>query len=165
MKRLLSLLILGPILFAQDAGMVLRTSVNYNTQKSTLQLTDDQRQQVDDLSRQAQQATQAGRHGDALRSLYQGMAVMRNLPWTPAYEFASSLQGKLDHALLEPGAQVTVSLAPLYATPRAAGNKLTASLALVALSKDNPARKPLGAPLAVDPAAAPFTTRVALPEA
>src|ERR1019366_1119682 len=152
----------GLVLSAQDAGMVLRTSVTYNTEKATLPLTDDQRRQADELSRQAQQANQAGQYGDALRFLYQGLAVMRNVPWTPAFEFVSSLQGKLDHAIVEPGTPVTVTLTPLYATPRAANIKLTASLVLVPVKKDGPAQKPLGAPVAVDPAAAPFTTRVAL---
>jgi len=32
---------------------------------------------------------------------------MRNVPWTPAFEVASSLQGRLDHAIIEPGKQVT----------------------------------------------------------
>ena len=35
----------GLVLSAQDAGMVLRTSVTYNTEKATLPLTDDQRRQ------------------------------------------------------------------------------------------------------------------------
>jgi poly(3-hydroxybutyrate) depolymerase len=154
----------GLVLSAQDAGMVLRTSVTYNTQKATLPLTGDQRRQADELSREAQQASQAGKYGDAIRSLYHGLAVMRNVPWTPAFEFASSLQGKLDHAIVEPGAQVTVMLAPLYASPRAADIKLSASLILVPVTKDGPTQKPLGAPAAVAAAAAPFTTRVALPE-
>src|ERR1035441_5447343 len=154
----------GLVLSAQDAGMVLRTSVTYNTQKATLPLTGDQRRQADEFSREAQQASQAGKYGDAIRSLYHGLAVMRNVPWTPAFEFASSLQGKLDHAIVEPGAQVTVMLAPLYASPRAADIKLSASLILVPVTKDGPTQKPLGAPAAVAAAATPFTTRVALPE-
>src|ERR1039458_2362296 len=154
----------GLVLSAQDAGMVLRTSVTYNTQKATLPLTGDQRRQADEFSREAQQASQAGKYGDAIRSLYHGLAVMRNVPWTPTFEFASSLQGKLDHAIVEPGAQVTVMLAPLYASPRAADIKLSASLILVPVTKDGPTQKPLGAPAAVAAGATPFTTRVALPE-
>ena len=91
-----------------------------------------------------------------------GLAVMRNVPWTPAFEFASSLQGKLDHAMVEPGAPVTITLAPLYDSPRAAKTKLSASLVLVPVKKDGPGQKRLGAPVAVESAAAPFTTRVAL---
>src|SRR5437660_8277261 len=61
MKCLL-LLVFGAGLSAQDAGMVLRTSVTYNTQKATLQLTEAQRKQADELSREAQQANQAGKY-------------------------------------------------------------------------------------------------------
>lgn len=138
--------------------MVLRTSVAYNTQKATLQLTDDQRRQADDLARAAQQANSAGKYGEALRSLYQGMALMGNAAWTPSFEFAASLQGKLGHAIVEPGSEVTVTLTALYPTPRAAGVKMSASLVLL------PAQKPLGVPVPLDPAAANFATRVALPE-
>ena len=74
--------------------MVLRTSVTYNTQKATLPLTDDQRHKADELSREAQQSNQAGKYGDAMRSLYQGLAVMRNVPWTPAFEFATVAAGQ-----------------------------------------------------------------------
>jgi hypothetical protein len=74
------LLASGLILSAQDAGMVLRTSVTYNTQKATLPLTDDQRRKADELLREAQQSNGAGKYGDAMRSLYQGLAVMRNVP-------------------------------------------------------------------------------------
>ncbi|HXA49932.1 MAG TPA: PHB depolymerase family esterase [Candidatus Acidoferrum sp.] len=166
MKRSLSAvafpLVLGSVLFAQDAGMVLRTSVTYNTQKATLTLTDEQRRQAEELARQAQQANQAGKYGDAMRSLYQGLSVMRNMPWTPALEFASSLQGKLDHAIVEPGAAVAVTLSPLYDSPRAAEAKLTAACFLIA--KTGSATKAFGTPVAVDPAG-PFTTRLILPEA
>jgi poly(3-hydroxybutyrate) depolymerase len=154
----------GLILSAQDAGMVLRTSVTYNTQKATLPLTDDQRRRADELLREAQQSNGAGKYGDAMRSLYQGLAVMRNLPWTPAFEFATSLQAKLDHAVVEPGAQVNVKLAPLYAGMRESDLKLNASLFLVPVKKDGIAEQPLGSALTVTPAAAPFTARVALPK-
>ncbi len=170
MKRLLLpvaialVLAFGLVLSAQDAGLVLRTSVTYNTQKATLPLSGDQRRQADELSREAQQASQAGKYGDALRSLHHGLAVMRNVAWTPAFEFASSLQGKLDHAIVEPGGQVTVTLTPLYASARAADLKLSGSLVLVPVSKDGPGEKPLGGAVAVAAAAVPFTTRVALPE-
>ena len=61
-------LVPGLVLSAQDAGLVLRTSVTYRTQRNTLQLTEAQQKQADDLARQAQAATQAQNYGDALRS-------------------------------------------------------------------------------------------------
>ena len=144
----------GIVLSAQDAGMVLRTSVTYNTQKATLPLTDDQRRRADELLREAQQSNGAGKYGDAMRSLYQGLAVMRNVPWTPAFEFATSLQVKLDHAIVEPGAQLGLRLTPLYTSTRDSAVKLSASLVLVPVKKEGLAEQPLGGPLTVTPAAA-----------
>ena len=118
-----------------------------------------------ELSREAQQANQAGKYGDAMRSPYQGLAIMRGVQWTPAMEFATSLQGKLDHAMVEPGAQVRVTLTPLYSSPRAASVKMSAlTKSCRPAKKDGAAPKTLGAPIAVDPAAAASTTRVTLPD-
>src|SRR5436190_431024 len=133
----------GFVLFAQDAAMVLRTSVSYGTQRASLKLTDDQRSQVDDLARQAREATQAQKYGDALRFYYHGTAVMRNTPWTPALEFAASLEGRLDHAMLEPGKKVTATLKPLYSSP-AGETKFTVSVFL--------GEQSLASDLAIDPA-------------
>ena len=157
--RLLRLLAVPAlVLSAQDAGLVLRTSVTYRTQRATLQLTEPQQKQADDLARQAQQATQARQFGDALRAYYHGLAVMRNQEWTPALEFASSLDGALDHAVAEPGVHLTVSLKPYYTTPRAAGTHMTASAVL------QPGGQAVVAGRAVDPATLPFTMPVNLPE-
>src|SRR5215469_5702550 len=110
--RIFGIIFLAPalVLSAQDAGLVLRTLVTYRTQRATLQLTEAQQKQADDLARQAQQATQARQYGDALRAYYHGLAVMRNQEWTPALEFATSLESALDHAMVEPSARITVSL-------------------------------------------------------
>jgi predicted esterase len=151
----------GLVLQAQDAGMVLRTSVTYRTQRNSLQLTDEQRQQADQLGREAAQAGQAGKYGDAMRAYYHGLAVMRGNEWTPAVDFASSLQGHLDHAVVDPGKPITVTLSPLYSNSGTAA-KLTASVVLVPLKKDGGAEKSLGSAMVVDPAATPFSTTVKL---
>ena len=51
-----SLILTAGLVLAQDAPMVLRTSVTYRTQRNTLALSDEQRQQADQLSRDAEQA-------------------------------------------------------------------------------------------------------------
>jgi predicted esterase len=158
----LTAVVAGLVLYGQDAGMVLRTSVTYRTQRNTLQLTEEQRQQADQLAREAAQAGQAGKYGDAVRAYYHGLAVMRGVAWTPGYEFAASLQGHLDHAIVDPGKPVTVTLSPLYKSP-ATPAKLTASLFLVPLKKDGAAERSLATGIAVDPLATPFSTRVGLP--
>lgn len=157
--RFFRIFILAPalVLSAQDAGLVLRTSVTYRTQRASLQLSEAQQKQADELAHQAQQATQAGQYGDALRAYYHGLAVMRNQEWTPAFEFASSLEGALDHAMLEPGARVTVSLKPYYPSQRAAETQLTALVVL------QPGGQTVGSGQTVDPSALPFTMPITLP--
>lgn len=135
--------------------MVLSTSVGYNTQKATLALSEEQRRQADQLGRDAQQAGLAGKFGEALRDYYQGLAVMRNVPWTPALEFASSLQGKLDHALVEPGKKITLTLTPLYKTQRTPG-PMTASIYLVPVKKNDSVEQGLDTALPIAPESLPF---------
>src|SRR4051794_36292598 len=111
-------LVLYAQLYAQDAGMVLRTSVTYRTQRNNPQLSDEQRQMADQLAAEATKASQAGKYGDAIRAYYHGLAAMRGVPWTPANEFAAALQGHLDHAIVDPGKQITITLTPLYECTR-----------------------------------------------
>jgi hypothetical protein len=148
----------GLPVYAQDAGIVLRMLVGYRTQRATLQLTDAQKQQADELARQAQDATRAQKYGDALRYYYQGLAVMRNAEWTPALELATSLQGRLDHALLEPGKPVTIELKPLFTSPHGAEVNMTASVYLM------PGAQSLGPKQSVDSKALPFKAPVTVPE-
>ncbi len=146
----------------QDAGMVLRYSVGYNTQRASLPLTEDQRKEAGRLDQQARRETAAGRFGEALRRYHEGTAVMRGVPWTPAVELASSLQGRLDRAMVEPGHQITVSLSPLYPIERAAEEKLGAAVFLVPAAGGEQRNLPPPAP--VDPARLPFTTKITVPE-
>ena len=139
--------------------MVLRTSVGYRTQRNSLTLTDEQKQQADQLAREADQANRAGKYGDAIRAYYHGMAVMHNSPWTPAIELASSLQGKVDHAVAAPGETVTVSLSPLYQTA-ADGIKMTALVALVPPRSSGGSEKVIASDVPVN---LPFSTKVTLP--
>jgi predicted esterase len=155
----------GLVLSAQDAGMALRTSVGYNTQRASLQLTDEQRKEAERLGQEAQRAAQAGKFGDAMKDYHQGLAVMHNVPWTPAYELASSLQARLDHGLVEPGKAVNITLAPLYTDERTNAIKMTASIVLMPAKAGAAEEKPLASGLKLDPAALPFTTRVNLPSA
>ncbi len=140
--------------------MALRTSVTYRTQRNSLTLSEEQRQQADQLAREAEQASRDGKYGEAIRAYYHGLAVMRGVAWTPAFEFASSLQGRLDHALAAPGDPVTITLSPLYATS-ASGVKMTAAIALV--GRGGAPEKSLGPDVALNPASLPISTRVSAP--
>src|SRR5579863_6255832 len=145
----------GLVVNAQDAGLALRTSVGYNTQKASLPLTDEQRKEADRLGQEAQRAAQARQYGDAMRDYNQGTAVMRNIPWTPAYELAVSLQGRLDHAMVEPGKAISVTLTPLYSDEREKGLKVTAALALVPAKGNDADATTLASSVKLDPAALP----------
>ena len=149
--------------WAQDASLVLRTSVTYRTQRNSLTLSDDQRQQADRLARDAGQAGNGGKYDEAIRAYYHGLAVMRGVAWTPAFEFASSLQGRLDHAIAAPGDTVTVTLTPLY--KGAEGTKLAASAALVVPQRNGAggSEEELTAGLKVDSSALPFRAQVKIP--
>ena len=144
--------------------MVLSTSVGYNTQKASLPLTADQRKEADRLGEQAQQQNRARQYADAMRSYQEGMAVMHKVPWTPSVELASSLRGRVDHAMLESGRRVTVSLAPLYPTENANTAKITASVLLRPAVRGAAAGKTLAGPVAIDPAGLPFTAQVTIPQ-
>jgi pimeloyl-ACP methyl ester carboxylesterase len=153
----------GSFLNAQDAGLALRTSVGYNTQRASLPLSDEQRKEAERLGIEAQKAAQTGNYGEAMKDYQHGTAVMRKIEWTPAYELAASLQGKLDHAMVEPGKAVNIMLAPLYRDDREKGIKLSAVVALVPAKREAGEEKTLASGLNVDPAALPFAARVALP--
>ena len=168
MPRLLTRLALpcllaGTFLNAQDAGLALRTSVGYNTQRASLPLSDEQRREAERLGREAQQAAQAGNYGDAMKDYQQGTAVMRKIEWTPAYELAVSLQGKLDHAIVEPGKSVNVTLTPLYKDDREQGVKLTAAVYLVPAKRGAGEETTLASGLKVAPSTLPFAAPVTLP--
>jgi poly(3-hydroxybutyrate) depolymerase len=129
MSRLLFFLGIPALVLAQDASMVLRTSVGYGTQRAAPSLSEDQRKQADDLARQAREANQAQKYGEALRYYYHGLAVMRNTPWTPAVECAAGLEQHIDHSMVEAGRQVAITLKPLYTCP-AMEPKLSAAVFL-----------------------------------
>jgi pimeloyl-ACP methyl ester carboxylesterase len=150
------------VLSAQDASLVLRTSVGYRTQLGTLQLTVEQQKRAEQFGQDAQRDAAAGKYADAIRDFYQGFAVMRGVKWTPAYALAASLQAKLDHVLIEPGSKVAVTLTPLYPTDGAP--KISASVFLVPAKKENGEERRLAAGLNVDPGALPFSSSVEVPQ-
>ncbi|HEY1338463.1 MAG TPA: PHB depolymerase family esterase, partial [Bryobacteraceae bacterium] len=151
------------VVYAQDASLALRTSVGYRTQRATLNLTEEQRKRADELSTAAQQAAAAGKYGDALRDYAEGTAVMRNVPWTANYEFATGLQGKLSHALLEPGKEFDLTVAPLFTSTRPGEVKMTAAVFFVPAKKDAGGEQSLASNVAVAPGAVPLTVHLKAP--
>lgn len=123
--RLLLFLVTATLL-AQDADLVLRTFVSYNTQRASLPLTDAQKAEADALGQQAQRASQAGKFKEAMRDYSHGLAVMRGMPWTPTVALASSLQATVDDAIATPGQSLTLTLDTLFPLeqPATAGLRL-----------------------------------------
>lgn len=156
-------LLLGLGLLAQDAGLVLRTSVGYNTQKASLPLTEEQKKEADRLGMEAQTAGLSGKYGEALRLYFHGIAVMNKVEWTPAVELAASLQAKIDHALPEPGGRVLLTLSPFYATERDAGTRLAANVFLLKVNGDSAEPSTPIATAAMDPRHLPLAVDVKLP--
>lgn len=146
-------------LLAQDAGMVLATSVQYRTQRNILPLSEEQKKEADRLSSEAAQLGRSGKFGDALRLYFQAFAVMRNLPWTPGDEFAASLRAKADRQVAPPGGRLKVTLLPLYTSERTALVKLRASVWLAPA----PAQRILDG-IEVDAAKLPAEITVTLPD-
>lgn len=103
---------------------------------------------------------QAGQFGEALRRYAHATTVLRDAAWTPALEFAASLQGRIDHAMLDPGKPVTLALAALYP----ASGKSLVSIFLVSTTKEGTPERELVRAAAVESARLPFTTRVTIPE-
>ena len=111
--RSLYLVLLTVALHAQDAELVLRTSVGYNTMRASLPLSPEQKEQATTLGAQAQAAAREGKFGEAIRHYYHGTAVMQGLAWTPETEFAAALQAKVDDAIASPGQKLLLTLTPL----------------------------------------------------
>src|SRR5215216_7557375 len=125
---------------AQDAGQVLRVSVGYGTLKNTpeviAKLTPEKRAEVDRLGEMARQANAAGKYGEALKSFYHAMAIMRGTEWTPARALSSALTLKIDKAMLEPGQPVVVKLGQIFQLDEKLEGKLSGSIALTKLTGD-----------------------------
>ncbi len=142
------------------------------TQRASLPLTDEQKKLADQFGQEARQENSAGRYGEAMRRYHEGMAAMHSVAWTPQVELASSLTGHLDHAMLEPGKKVTISLAPLYSVDAAASaEKIRAAIVLVPSRGGSRAAeagagqipKSLAPFSPIDASHLPFNTQVTLP--
>ena len=157
MRTLLLLLAALPLL-AQDAGMSLRTSVGYRTMKASRPLSDAQRAEADRLEALARQASAAGKYGEAMRHWHHGIAVMNGAEWTPALEFASSLQAKAGRSIAAPGETIRIQLTGLYPADRAAEEPLTAAVVLRSSGVT------LGEPQSIRPVAIPVTIGVKIPD-
>jgi predicted esterase len=115
---------------AQDAALVLSTSVTYGTMMAATAMAPERMDRVAKLRQDAMIASRAGNHGEALRHLHHGMALMQGLEWTPTVSRASSLAVKATHAVWEPGQAVRIRFAPMYASEGTNPAPVVATIAL-----------------------------------
>jgi predicted esterase len=165
-SRLLALTFCAcPLLLpGQDAELLLRTTVTYTTQRDTRQLAAEQRKDADALLQRAREAGDAKKYGEALRLLHHGFAVIEGAPWTPALETASSLHATVDHAMVEPGRTIAISLAPYYSAEHPVTEDLKASIVLRPAATSAIAPTTLASMQPVDSAHLPVSVRVAIPD-
>jgi predicted esterase len=164
MLRWWLLILWGGSLFAQNSGIVQAAAQAYHAQRDTAQLSALQLREADRLDQEAQQQAQAGGYAEALRRYAHAGAILRNVPWTPAIEFASSLEVRVDHFMLEPGKPVTLSLGALYPTATTGSEKLIASVFLAAAGPGGPPERALAQGALLEPMRIPFATRITMPE-
>lgn len=133
---MLALIALASVsVFAQDAAQVLQTSVGYRTMKNRLPMSDEKRKQVEELEAKARAANTDKKYGEALKHMYQGMALMRNRAWTPAAALTEGLQAKLNTAIFDPGDKVSMTLTQIYSLDEPIEGKLKGALS-IAVTKD-----------------------------
>lgn len=139
MRLLLSFLVVAG-LFAQDAGLILRTYVSYNTLLASSTLSAEKKAEVTALGKQAMGARTAGQYGEALKLLHKGTALMRGLEWTPAVSKAASYDLSVDHAVWEPGKTIVLRLKPMYEADPGAPEPLSGTIALQPLPEGEPVK-------------------------
>jgi predicted esterase len=153
--------------FAQDASQVLRLSVGFRTLKNSTQLSDERRQEVEQLEAQARAATQAGKFGDALRHYHHAMTLIRNQAWTPARALGLALQLKADRVVYDPGNTVRLTITQAFTLEQPLAGQLTGALAIARAGGGNTETpKELKSLAAVKPdfTAQPFTLEASLPD-
>lgn len=93
---------------------MLALSVAYRTAEASTTLAPPLKSQVAELRKLAMIASQASRHGDAIRHLSHGLSLMRGVAWTPAVELAASVVLRADRCVWEPAQRVRLRLEPRF---------------------------------------------------
>ncbi|MDX2040471.1 MAG: prolyl oligopeptidase family serine peptidase [Acidobacteriota bacterium] len=121
--------------FAQDAGLVLRTSVGYRTLKNSVPMNEETRKQVEELEAKARAANNDKKYGEALKHLTHGMYLMRNRKWTPAAALTEAAAVKLESSIFDPGDAVKLTLSQMFTLDEPIEGTLKGALS-IAVTKD-----------------------------
>jgi predicted esterase len=116
---------------AQDAGQVLRLSVQYNTLKNSTKMSDEMRTEVAQLEKMAQEANTARRYGDAIKHLSHASAVLRGQQWTPVRALTTALTMKPNRAVVEPAENVQLQLGQIFSMDEESDAKLNGTVELL----------------------------------
>jgi predicted esterase len=100
--------------FAQDADLVLRTAVSFNTRRASVAMPPELQAEVEQLGQQAQTSGRGGNYKQAMRDYLHGMSLMAKVPWTPTTELASGITLKLNDAIAGANQEVQVTLDSIY---------------------------------------------------
>jgi predicted esterase len=116
---------------AQDAGQVLRFSVQYNTLKNSTKMSDEMRTEVERLEKLAQEANAARRYGEAIKHLSQASATLRGQQWTAARALTAALTMKPSRAVVEPAENVQLQLGQIFSLDGKSDAKLNGTVELL----------------------------------
>ena len=116
---------------AQDAGQVLRLSVNYTTLKNSTPLDPQKTQDVERLAKSAQAANARGDYAGALKDLYHAITLIRGKEWSPSAELNSSMVVELGTAMPEPNEKDQVKLRSIYKVEQQPDGPVTGAILLL----------------------------------
>lgn len=117
-------------LTAQDASLVLQTSVSHDSLAASTPMPPEKKAEVQKLRQQAGEANAAKNYSEALRHLHHGMMLIRGGEWTPAASLGASLVLEADHAVWEPGQKIQLRMKRLYAPDEGAPQAIDGSILL-----------------------------------
>ena len=161
-RALILLLLTFGVLLAQDAELVLRTTVGYSTMLASRQMTDEVKAEAQKLGQAARVAAANGRYGEAMQSYAQGTALMLGQEWTPAVEFTAGLRAKADHAVVAPGTLIRITLETMFKATRPLAEKVAVTLTL--RRPNEMAGPPIAAATLVGPDRLPLTIEGMIPK-
>lgn len=113
---------------AQDAGQVLRLFVGYRTLANRVQMDDAKRTMVNQLQAKATAANGNKQYGEAIKHLSHGIALMRNLPWTPSSELGAALQLRPSRVVVDPGDRIELTLSTIFSPDQKLSGNLSGSI-------------------------------------
>ena len=131
---------------AQALTSLASVRVSYNTRKATVKPEGELKTQIDQIDKEIDAASRAGRLGDVRRLYAKGMALLAGRPWTDADEYQATLVLRTERVFVDSSQPYRVRLEQI-AMPAI---ELTRSLTAVAVLRPRTAPAAPNAPAAPD---------------